>query len=245
MLGIKHAHVQGPPWQLPLTGGGQGQPRLKARLSAPELLWDLGSAPTPPGLPFPHCRVWQVSGGALLPRVERPVRQLRGSYRQRSHLIRGAMCQPVSEPAGIRWAWGAQIFSAGEVRAEQGLRGPPCRRQSAGSQLPTSTTALHLVLRSRGDPARDALTPPQAGPRPSLGVHTGAGSQVGCSSDLIPTSWAEWLHPRWFSDQAQAPGPISQTCFPRLLSRPLVPGTFSALEQSRGPAWSGCPQIRP
>lgn len=162
----------------------------------PEPLWRLGSAPTPLGLPLPPCRLWQVSGGALPPRVERPVKQLRGSYRQRSRLIRGAMCQPVSEPAGIRWAWGAQISSAGEVRAEQGLRGPPRRRQSPGSQLPTSTTAPHLVLRSRGDPAHDELTPSQAGPRPSLGFRTGAGSQGGCSSDLSPTSWAAWLHPR-------------------------------------------------
>ena len=143
------------------------------------------------------------------------------------------MCQPVSEPARIRWAWGAQISSTGEVRAEQGLRGPLRRRQSAGSQLQTSTTALHLVLRSRGEPAHDALTPPQSGPRPSVGLRTGAARQVGCSSDLVPTSWAEWLHPRWFSDQAQDPGPISQTCFPRLLSQGPSP-CWSSHEAPRG-----------
>ena len=58
------------------------------------------------------------------------------------------------------------------------------------------------------------LPHPKQVPGPAWGSirELGGGSQAGCFSNLSPTSQAEWLHHSWFSDQEQAPGPISQAC---------------------------------
>lgn len=202
---------------LPLNGGLGGSPGWRPRLSAPELLWDLGSAPTPAGIPFSYCHggaSGRCLGAPFLPGWSNLSKSSEAPMKFTPD--RGAMCQPVSEPPGIRWAWGAQISSAGDMRAEQGLRGPPHCGQSAGSQLPTSTTTLRLVLQFRGNRCHNALAPSQAGPRPSPGFHTGAGSRAGCFSNLSPTSRAEWLHPCCSRTRhrllAPSPKPASQGC---------------------------------
>ena len=212
---------------LPLNGGLGGSPGWRPRLSAPELLWDLGSAPTPAGIPFPYCRrgaSGRCLGVPFLPGWSNLSKSSEAPTKFTPD--RGAMCQPVSEPPGIRWAWGAQTSSAGEMRAEQGLRGPPRRGQSAGSQLPTSTTTLLLVLQFRGDPCHNALAPSQAGPWPSPGFHTGVGSRAGCFSNLSASSRAEWLHPCCSRTRhrllAPSPKPASRGCSLSHFSRGLL-----------------------
>lgn len=153
-----------------------------------------------PGLPFPYCRgcasgVWGVPflpGGATCQELQRLLQQ-------RSCLIIGAMCQPVSEPRGSDGP-GVLRPQRWEVRGRTGPKGPSPPKAERRQPAPHATTAPppqpspSAWSFSLGDPVpRDALAHPKQVPGPAWGSIRELGGREPSRllpSNLSPTSQA-------------------------------------------------------
>lgn len=199
--------------------------------------------PTPPGLRsllpwMPRPSVW---GCPSSPRWSN-CKETQAPADKESMLIVGPCASRCQSPQGSD---GPGVLRppalGGEGRTELGALPPRAERRQPA---PTSTQLplVHTLCPGHGlgDPSHDALPIPSRSPGPAWGSMQELGrepKQAASASQPGPAGGCILL--------GSGPGTGSWPHLPNLLSWPLLPGTFSVLEQSRGPVWSEHPWIRP